>query len=422
MAIRTRLALAFSVTAFFLLLVGGSAVWFIHQLNAILVDTRYYGRQLDMVADTLIGLHDDPHPSPQNLARINDLEKSARTAPEQSKIQDARTHLGPQTSVTAASAALNELATAYRKSIVAAHDNLLTLHQRAVIAIIVAMICSVLLMVIVMHLVRAWLLYPVVDLQAAAGKVANGEMSHRALVRRDDELGELAASINQMAGSLEELKQSSDKADRLAAVGESVSFVTHNLAGPLRAIRTLAQYERSAPAVTPDARAAFDHILVSVDKLERWTRQMTNGLRPLDAVRSRHAVESLVVDALRLLQPQIEQKGITVRYEFPESVPGVHVDANLVEQAFVAVFDHAVTSCPDDGQIQIHARDHSNGSVGLDVHYQTTAAARANGHNLGVTLAQKIISAHGGQLQPDGAAPLGACLRITLPTAPGPQP
>src|SRR5437870_1209059 len=108
MTIRNRLAVAFSVTAGFLLAVGVAAVLLINQLSKVLEDSRYCSRQWDMVAEAMVELHHAPQALAQHVARLNDLERWAHTEPEKALAREARSQLATKKSVPGARAVLDE--------------------------------------------------------------------------------------------------------------------------------------------------------------------------------------------------------------------------------------------------------------------------------------------------------------------------
>ncbi|MEG1286516.1 MAG: ATP-binding protein [Clostridium sp.] len=73
-----------------------------------------------------------------------------------------------------------------------------------------------------LKLVRA-IIYPVKELEAVTGKIANGDFNRRAKIHTDDEIGSLAHTFNNMADQLQvRISDSLDKQNKLESILESM--------------------------------------------------------------------------------------------------------------------------------------------------------------------------------------------------------
>ncbi|HLC20603.1 MAG TPA: HAMP domain-containing protein, partial [Candidatus Methylomirabilis sp.] len=89
--------------------------------------------------------------------------------------------------------------------------------------------------------IQRWLVKPLQTIGRSTTIISTGDLNHHIEVRSDDELGDLAASINSMAEALKRIQERVLQAERLAAVGELSSYVAHNIRNPLASIRSSAQ-------------------------------------------------------------------------------------------------------------------------------------------------------------------------------------
>ena len=155
-----KLSLSFSVAAAFLLAVGTGAVLLIDHVNSILDDIGFYNLQIDQVADAITALRVHPERQEPNLARIDDLQKWARTDFERTRIVNASAEFERPTSSGDAIGELERLSAYYRDTAGKAHERLMVIHQRAIQGAIILMSGGVLLLVVIMMLVRRWFLGP----------------------------------------------------------------------------------------------------------------------------------------------------------------------------------------------------------------------------------------------------------------------
>src|SRR5262245_50595068 len=108
-------------------------------------------------------------------------------------------------------------------------------------------IVGILLMTGLLRFFYRWTFYPVRDLQAGVGRVAQGNFEHRIEIHSGDEMEELAAAFNDMTRRLREIysdlaRQGHERSrqlvrsERLAGVGFLAAGVAHEINNPLASI------------------------------------------------------------------------------------------------------------------------------------------------------------------------------------------
>jgi two-component system, sporulation sensor kinase E len=427
--ISSRLSIAFSVAAIFLLSVGVAAIFLIDHLDEILSETTFYNFQSDQVAVTIHAFRLAPDKINEQLARLNDLEKWARTDEERRLISAARAELTNTRSTANAIGKLEELGTYYHGATETAHNHLLLIHHRAVLGVIVIMFDSVLLFVVLMYLVRRWLLNPLLDLREKALLVSERASSMQALTSQEGEVADLSNAITAMAAKLHDLEERVDKAERLAAVGESCAHISQNMRGMLASIRSLAHYESSAEKVGPDAQAAFSYIIATVNKLETWVRSTISMVRPADLHSAKQQLEPIIRDSLALVEPQMTEKQLEVKFDPCDDLPNVSLDRSLFEQALVSILVNAIEASPEQGHVAIRTVNGQNGNVSIRIEdegegmteeskkraFDAFFTTKIESAGLGLTVARNIIARHGGTIEIESTPKNGTALTINLP-------
>ncbi len=430
-SINTKLTTAFAIVVVFLLAIGGTALWFIGTLNTVLeeIDVSHY--QLNRVAEAVAGFHNGGGTPAQHQARIRDIAIRAATDWERQRIAEAQALAGDPQRAAHAQQALDELSNYYRSVAEAGQRRLKVLHNRAIKVVILIIIESALLVILLMYLVRRWLLRPLIQLEAAADRLVAGRTPPATAGESQDEMQALTAHLNAVAPTLTDLRDRLEKAERLARVGEAVTFVAHNLGEPLRSIRTLAQYEREGHGVTPDAQAAFAHIISTTQKLEHWIANMASTARTFQPLLGRYALEPILRDVVALVQPRLAAAALTVDLQCDEALPELTADRALLEQALVAILNNAIEASPDGGRITIHAVSSAEGAMeitiadhgagmGADTQHQAVTAfftTKRGAAGLGLTVADRIVRLHQGALHIASEHHQGTCVTLRLPVA-----
>jgi signal transduction histidine kinase len=198
----------------------------------------------------------------------------------------------------------------------------------------------------------------------------------------------------------------------------------------LAAIRSHAQTVRNGKSTDPRvAKSAIEHILASVDTLDRWLREIGTTIRPLEVQLAKQAVEPIIHDSLSLLRPQLDGKEIEVDYHAADFLPDVKVDRALFEQALLAVLCNAIDASPEGGTIKITLAGADNGHLDLHIEDQGEGipaevsqrvfdaffTTKPHASGLGLTCAKRILDLHGGQIRIESTAHSGTRVRILLP-------
>ena len=436
MRISVKLSIVFCIAALFLLGVEVASVFVVDHLDKILADTSYYNQQMDQVGTALRAVRLSPQRTADHLARLNDLQKWVRTDKEQKLLTAAREDLTKNGALMDTTAHLEQLNAYYVQATAMAHQELLKIHQRTVIGIIVIIVDSILLFVLLTWLVRYWLVNPVRDLSETMTGLAAGQIQEPVRSRAGKEFDQIAASLNAITQRLRDLEKRTAAAEKFAVLGEACTHVTHNVRSLLTSIRSLAQHESNASAADHDSRVGFNYIIATVNKLDAWVRDLQGSVRSADAYLAPHQIEPIIHDALSLLQPRLTERNLNIQYQAPDELPDVIMDRGLFEQAFVAVITNAIEASPDNGRISVTLQNGVSDRVTVRIEDEgegMSESTRAHAFvpffstkpdrtGLGLSVAQSIVKQHGGEIEIESSPDKGTQVSIHLPAAKKPGP
>jgi signal transduction histidine kinase len=293
---------------------------------------------------------------------------------------------------------------------------------------------TTLLAAVVGLLVSARLTRPLQELTEAATEMSSSDLSVRAPVRREDEIGQLAAQFNRMAQRLE--TSFSELAAERDTLRRFIADASHELRTPITALRNFIELLQGPAADDPEARQEF--LAESEMQLERlaWiTGNLLNlsrieaGLVTLDI--AEHDARDLIRAAASAFRPQAEEKGITLALALPGVPLTVRCDRHRIELALSNLLDNAQKFTPPGGRVEMGAErgdrtvrmwieDSGPGIAPEDLPYVFDRFYRGRGKNedtvegsgLGLAIVRGIAEAHGGRVS--AASRLGQGSRFTL--------
>lgn len=297
-------------------------------------------------------------------------------------------------------------------------------------ALLIATVFSTLAAVVVSVFVAGRITAPLRRMVAASRQMAGGDFQVRVPLADHDEIGMLAASLNDMGTRLQEAESR-----RVHLVGD----VAHELRTPLATLRGyLEGLEDGVVAPTPELwtelHGEVTRLTRLVDDLQELSRVEAGAVSlSKRAVRA----EEIILGAVTPLRPAFEQKHVELRMAPSPSLPAVSADPDRIIQVLTNLLSNAVRYTPPGGQVTISvaaiddqvAFRVSDTGAGIapehlphifDRFYRAdpSRSRTAGGAGIGLTIARALVEAHGGRIQATSeGAGRGAVFTFTLPKA-----
>jgi two-component system sensor histidine kinase BaeS len=288
--------------------------------------------------------------------------------------------------------------------------------------------------VIVLALLLAFLLSrtltrPIRELTAATRAVSAGKPPHEVLVRSRDELGELAASFNQMYA---ELARSTELRRQMTA------DIAHELRTPVSVI--LGHSEAVHDGVLPPSLETFEIIRDEAARLENLIEDLRTlsradagelpiELRPV-------ALEKLLQNVCAVHNHRAAQKNITLQVQVASDLPSVSMDPGRMMQVLNNLVDNALRYTPAGGSVkfsalvvdkmlEIRVQDSGVGIAEAELDRVFDRFYRADpsrqreegGSGLGLAIARSIVEKHNGRIWAESRLGQGTTIVIHLPIA-----
>lgn len=322
---------------------------------------------------------------------------------------------------------------------------------------------------LVTFLVNRVVYLPLRDLEAGAGRLADGDLEHSIPVRSQDEFGQLAASFNSMTGALRKsnkelrewgrtLEEKVDEATRelqlaqaetargekLASVGLLAAGIAHELNNPLTGVLTFSHLVRQQmPDDSPEAED-LDLVIKETKRCAAIIRRLLDFAREKTPEKKFCDINELITETARLIEQSAQVEDIDIIMDLDEDLPAIWIDEDLIRQVFMNILVNAEHAIEGEGRISIQTR-HCPGyrppEVGagivpmvrisvtdtgcgiaetdlqriFDPFFTTKGVGKGTG--LGLSVSHGTVKAHGGEIEVESKLGKGTRFNIYLPVS-----
>jgi two-component system NtrC family sensor kinase len=233
------------------------------------------------------------------------------------------------------------------------------------------------------------------------------------------------------------------QSEKLAAVGQLVSGVAHELNNPLTSIAGLSEFLLEQKELGPNDRGHLKVIHEQAERAGRIVRNLLTFARKGPTERSHVDLNDVVQRTLLLMSYDLKLKDIEVRKDLASVLPEVLGDRHALQQVVLNLLTNAAQAVAGnetgrprtirvrtwfDTQIHLRVADTGPG-IPEDAVSQLftpffTTKEPGQGTGLGLSISYSIVQAHGGHIvverAGEGEGGGGAAFRVDLPPA-GPE-
>ncbi len=280
----------------------------------------------------------------------------------------------------------------------------------------------------------------VLDLEASTRRIASGDFSPMPLPAPDDEMRDLARSVNDMAAQIAALQDAIRRTERLRLLGQMSGGLAHELRNGLTGARLAVQLylmeqgeERggagggSAEGPPPREDDGPLHVaLRQLTLLETQVQRLLGLGKAGPPVRQPHDLAALLRESAALLAPRCRHAGIGLACD-PAGPLVVEVDAGQWGQLVVNLLGNAIDAAGPGGRVEARLSS-AGGRAVLEVFdsgpgppadvaarlFEPFVTSKPEGIGLGLAVARTVAEGHGGTLswsRVDGRT----CFRAEVP-------
>ncbi|MBW7881497.1 MAG: HAMP domain-containing protein [Caldilineaceae bacterium] len=270
---------------------------------------------------------------------------------------------------------------------------------------------------------------PLRGLAAAAQGLARGDLSHRADVRGDDEIGQLAQTFNQMAGALQ--RYSTERRNLIAEIAHDLRTPLAVLQGNLEAM-----IDGVLPASGEELASLHQETLLLsrlIDDLGILSQAETGQLH---LEKQEIDPGALVRRVAGLLERRAGERQVALVAQVEPELPTLTADPARLTQVLVNLIDNALRYAPPTSSVEVTARrvgdeielsvrDEGPGIPNEDLPHvfnrfwrgDRARARDTGGSGLGLVIVAQLVAAHGGRVEAENRPGAGACFRVFFPLA-----
>ena len=300
--------------------------------------------------------------------------------------------------------------------------------------IFVALICFMVLMMVLMvvllssrYYIRS-IMIPVAEIIEKAKRIASGSYGVQIQTRYQDEIGELAQTINEMSTKI---------AQNEKMQADFISQLSHELRTPLTVINGWSETLLADENMDAETRQGLKIISSEAERLTEMVMDLLNFTRMQDG-RMTLSVEptdlrAVFEETVYMYGSRLKQEGIELNYEeCDEDIPEISCDPKRLRQVFLNILDNAAkhggegkridaSISYEEDAVVVRIRDYGPGipedEIPLVKKKFYKGSSKARGTGIGLAVCDEIVEMHGGTLTLENAQGGGTFVTVRLPSA-----
>lgn len=272
------------------------------------------------------------------------------------------------------------------------------------------------------------IMIPVGEITEKAKRIAGGSYGIRIQTKYDDEIGELADTINEMSFQISQ----NEKVQR-----DFISSLSHELRTPLTSITGWSETILADETLDPDTQRGMQIILREGRRLTEMVVDLLDFNRIQDGKMTLNIEQADIraefEDTVFMYSSRTAQDGIVLDYlDSPDEIPEIPCDAKRMRQVFLNILDNAAKHGGagkkidasihfENQEVVVRIRDYGPGipedEIPLVKKKFYKGSSNTRGTGIGLAVCDEIVQMHNGTLTLENAQGGGTLVTVCLPAS-----
>ena len=220
------------------------------------------------------------------------------------------------------------------------------------------------------------------------------------------------------------------RAERLVSAGGLANTLIHDLKAPIISIGLMAKAAACGESAVGPIKETLERISHEILRIEEYLKDFaksagrgTAKTEPIDAA-------ELIRESLDVLGGAIAANGVRVVTHFEHGEAGLVGNRVELRQVLVNILHNSVEAMPQGGTMTVRtvterpwlkiSVEDTGGGIPEDVReriFSPFFTTKPEGSGLGLVIAKRIVTSHGGGISLESASGAGTCFRIRLPAS-----
>jgi signal transduction histidine kinase len=274
---------------------------------------------------------------------------------------------------------------------------------------------------------------PLENLVAGVRALGQGDYAYPLPAKGGDEVAEVTGAFDRMRSSLQKSQRELLDAERLATIGRMASSISHDLRHSLAAVMANAEFLCESGLNSSQREELYAEIRIAVSQMTDLIESLLEFSRTRESLRPAFGdVQSAVEHAIQGVKAHPEYQRIRIGVSCTGSTEG-WFDFKKLERALLNLLLNACDAVPADGgkveislrrngeNLEIRIADNGPGiadAVRDRLFEPFVSHGKENGTGMGLTVVQKILQDHGGDVVVEQTSVAGTIFRMSLPMSP----
>ena len=275
---------------------------------------------------------------------------------------------------------------------------------------------------------------PLNTLLTATQKIKDGDLDYR-IEGLKDEFGKVAASFNEMSGSLKEQMVKMQRTEQMVVLGELAAGMAHEIRNPLTGIKLSMEVISKDESISKENKDTMIKLVDECKRIDELIKNLLNFAKPPKPQFVMNDLNTILDKTIAFSVAHFSALSITdnkldVMKHLDSNIPEIMADPMKLQQAFLNLLLNARHSMLSGGTLTIKSSfDEKAGIILIEISdtgegidekaaariFQPFFTTKPKGTGLGLAITKRLIEQHDGAISAKNIPGGGAAFLISLP-------